>query len=115
MTKKTTEMTTRDFENKLKKELQDSFKQLDEVTESKSPSLAFFESMVEEKKEQQRISLVKDLTLFSVLACFIFAILIASFMRLPMAFVCIQVIGIVVIPIIIFALKRRGEMDHNDA
>ncbi len=75
-----------------------------------SPDLQWFEKMVQSEKQNNRKKLVKELSLFIIIALMILSGIIVSFYQMPAVFIFIQIITPVFIAIYtIFRFSKKVE------
>jgi hypothetical protein len=62
-----------------------------------SPDLHWFETMILNEKQQYKKKLIRDLTLFFIIAAFILTGIIVSLYHMPIVFIALQAAGVVFI------------------
>ncbi|WML49681.1 YxlC family protein [Neobacillus sp. PS3-34] len=62
-----------------------------------TPDIQWFEQMIIEQKQLHRKKLIKDLTVFFIIALFILSGIVISLFNMPIIFILLQIIGIVFI------------------
>lgn len=105
--------TNNESDKEMIDELYSALELVDQQSEGDSPSIAFFETIVEQKKAQDKAKLIRDLVLFSIIAVMTMIILLGILIKLTAVFIGIQVIAILVFPLII--IRKRKQADIYDA
>jgi len=78
-----------------------------------TPDLQVFEQMVATAQQKQKKKFRRELTAFILIALFIMTALITSFFRLPLAFIVIQGIATISLPVYSFFRYRKKVIVHE--
>jgi|GEM_PF-3958736 len=77
--------------DELKELLEKGFESIDEDIDESTPSLQWFEQLVEEKQVELKARFKLDLTIFLLLACCILTVLTITLFQMPILFLLLQV------------------------
>lgn len=78
-----------------------------------TPDLQVFEQMVATTQQKQKKKFRRELTTFILIALFIMTALITAFFRLPLAFIVIQGIATISMPVYSFFRYRKRVIAHE--
>ncbi|WP_282138178.1 YxlC family protein [Rossellomorea aquimaris] len=77
--------------DELKELLEKGFESIDEDIDESTPSLQWFEQLVEDKQVELKARFKRDLTIFLLLACCILTVLTLTLFQMPILFLLLQV------------------------
>ncbi|MDZ5470165.1 YxlC family protein [Bacillus sp. 31A1R] len=88
-------------------ELEEGFETLDKSFQIETPNMQFFEQMVANKQVELRKKLIKDISIFSIVALLVVSIVLYTLYQLPTVFYVLQ--GIVTIFIIGYTSRKVSQ------
>lgn len=95
------------------KALRTGLDQLEKQFPVYSPDLQWFEQQVTKSKIQIRLRLVRELTLFFLIAIAMISGIVLTILKAPMIYIFLQLFLILSLPVIFFAKKRR-QVEENE-
>nr|WP_309098970.1 YxlC family protein [Fredinandcohnia onubensis] len=94
-------------------DINDALTKIDHHYSVFTPDLQVFEQMVATTQKKQKKKFRRELTVFILIALFILTALITAFFRLPLAFIVIQGIATISMPVYSFFRYRKRVIAHE--